>query len=198
MKNNILKISTTTLVLSLLLVGCGAKPEVESAKQTFECVQDGIEAPAFTCNPYFEGSIVALGVAKMNAGNDKEFQRVEAMSSGRDALARTIEVKVDNLFKKYKGTTGTGENATFDKVSSDVSKQLASQTLKGSKQVGNSWRHPETQELFILVAVTNEPVIEGIGEVVTTSFKNDTAMYQQFVAEKANGELNRELEKANK
>jgi hypothetical protein len=134
----------------------------------------------------------------MNAGHDKSMQRTEAMASARDALARQISVKVSNLFKSFKSTTGSGDAATFDKATSDVSKQLASQTLSGSRQVGQSWTNPKTGELFIMVGISNEPVKKKIEEAVKTSFKNDKAMYQKFLASKADGELDKELEKASK
>ena len=203
MSNSLIKASSIALVLSLFLVGCSSNPKPqeqkqESEKPNFACKQDGVLAPDFTCDPVSKGSIVALGVAKMNAGNDKAFQRTEAMSSARDALARQIEVKVSNLFKKYKATTGSGADSTFDKATSDVSRQLASQTLQNSKQIGKSWRHPKTHELFILVGVNVDDVAKKVEEATKTSFKNDKALYQQFLADKANGELDAELEKAGK
>ena len=196
MNTNIVKPVAIALLLSAILIGCSdKKPTYEEVADT-RCHQDGILAPDFTCDPISNGSVVALGIAKMNAGQDKAYQRTEAMSSARDGLVRQIEVKVSNLFKKYKGTTGSGAEATFDKATSDVSKQLASQTLNNSKQIGKSWRHPKTNELFIMVGISTEDVLDKMDESVKTSFKNDKAMYQRFLAEKANGELASELEKA--
>lgn len=197
MKKMILKSLSVAAIASLLLAGCAeqsAQPKKEVAD--FRCRQDGVLAPQWTCDPYVEGSIVALGVAKMNTGNDKSMQRTEAMASARDALARQIAVKVSNLFKSFKATTGSGADATFDKATSDVSKQLASQTLSGSRQVGSSWRNPNTNELFIMVGISNDPVKAKIEKAVKTSFKNDKAMYQKFLALKADGELDKELEKS--
>ena len=119
------------------------------------------------------------------------------MADGRDALAAQISVKVSNLFKSYKGTTGSGDAATFDAASSKVSKQLASETLAGSKSV-DSWTSPKTGELYLLVTISNEPIKKGMDEAVKTSFGNDKAMYQQFLASKANGDLDKELEAAGK
>ncbi len=191
-----------TSVASILLIatvfsGCGdAEPKpAEPIKQEFACQQDGVLAPEFTCNPFYKGNVVALGIAQMNSGGDKSFQRTEAMGSGRDAIIRQLEVKVSNLFKRYVGTTGAGTNGTFDKASSDVSKQLASQTLAGSKQVGRAWRNPKTNELFLMVGISNEEVKDKMEKAIQSSFKNEKALYQQFLAEKANGELDKELEK---
>jgi hypothetical protein len=187
-------------VAGTIFTGCGsnapATPKVKKAPEgDFRCRQDGVLAPKWTCNPYAEGSIAAVGIAKMNAGNDKSMQRSEAMADGRDALASQISTKVSNLFKSYKGTTGAGKNSTFDKATSKVSKQLANQTLNGSRAI-DAWTNPSTKELYLLVVVGNDNIKNGMNNAIKTSFKNDNAMYQKFLAAKANGELDKELEKA--
>lgn len=195
MKRTIIKALSAVAVASLVLTGCGSDPKPKEPQ--FFCKQDGVRAPEWTCNPYKDGYIAAVGIAKMNAGNDKAFQRAEAMASGRDALASQIEVKVSNLFKSYRATTGAGESATFDNSNSQVSKQLASQTLQGSRPA-SSWKHPKTNELYLFVIAPTDDLKNGMEGAIKTSFKNDRAMYQQFLAQKANGELDKELEKANK
>ena len=194
MKNILLK-STLSALAAVMLTGCipGQGP-VKEEKPDFSCKQDGQLAPEWTCNPYLEGSIVALGVAQKNAGNDQGMQRAEAMAEGRDALANQLSVKVSTLFKSFKGSTGSGVDASFDKSTTKVSKQLASETLQGSRGV-KTWKS-DTGTMYILVGISNEPVKKAIDEAVKTSYKNDKAMYQKFLAAKADGELDKELEKA--
>lgn len=201
MIKSIVKSASLVLVSLVVFTGCDAEPEPPKAeKEKFDdrCFQDGVLAPNFTCDVYAEGAIVTLGIAKMNAGSDKAYQRTEAMASARDNLARQLETKVSNLFKSFKATTGMGSDATFDKSNSSVSTQLASQNLKGAKQIGRSWRHPKTNELYILVGIPEEAISNDMENAIKTSFKNDKAMYQRFLAAKANGELQKELEKAGK
>ena len=195
MNKLVIKTLSVVAVASILLSGCGKEAPVKQAEPDFRCKQDGILAPKWTCNPYVEGAIAAVGVAKMNAGNDKSMQRSEAMADGRDSLASQVSTKVSNLFKSYKGTTGSNDAATFDASSSKVSKQLASQTLTGSRAI-NTWTSPKTKELYVLVTVSNEPVKEKMKNAIKTSFKNDRAMYQKFLAAQADGQLDSELEKA--
>jgi hypothetical protein len=203
MKDLVLKTGLSLVVVATLFSGCGKeapKPQTQvqaGEEADFRCRQDGVLAPKWTCDPYVEGAIAAVGIAKKNAGNDKSMQRSEAMADGRDELASQISTKVSNLFKSYKGTTGSGDAATFDASSSKVSKQLASETLAGSKSV-DSWTSPKTGELYLLVTVPNAAVKSGMESAVKTSFQNDQAMYQKFLAEKANGELDAELSKAGK
>jgi hypothetical protein len=197
------KLINTIITLSIsatLFTACSSKkaePQIVKSSQdtSFQCKQDGVLAPKWTCNPYAKDSVAAVGIAKMNAGNDKSMQRTEALADGRDALASQISLKVSNLFKSYKATTGTSKASTFDKATSKVSKQLANQTLNGSRAI-DSWMNPATKELYLLVTVKNDTVSNSMNGAIKTSFKNDSAMYQKFLAAKANGELDEELEKA--
>jgi hypothetical protein len=190
-----LKSLGSLVVAGILLTGCmGSKNEPEIKKTEFKCQQNGTLAPQWTCTPFIKGSITALGIAKMNAGNDKSMQRTEAIAEARDLLASQVSTKVSTLFKSYKATTGSGNSSTFDATVSKVSKQLASQTLNGSHVV-KSWTNPNTKELFVLVGISNDSVKNGMDKAVKSSFKNEKALYQKFQASKAQGELDKELEK---
>ena len=194
MKSTIIKTISILTLSSVLFIACSSKKEVEK-KEDFSCKQDGVLAPKWTCNPYVDGSVAALGIAKKNAGNDKSMQRSEALADGRDGLASQISTKVSNLFKSYKATTGSGVDATFDASNSKVSKQLSSQSLSGSRSV-DVWTNKNTGELYLLVTVSNESLKKTMDKAIKTSFKNDKAMYQKFLASQANGELDAELEKS--
>ena len=197
MKKTILK-TVCVAVAATLFTGCigGVAAPTKQAEPDFRCKQDGQLAPEWTCNPYLEGSVVALGIAPKNAGNDQGMQRAEAVAEGRDALASQLSVKVSTMFKSFKATTGAGADATFDKSNSKVSKQLASQTLNGSKGV-KTWKS-NAGTMYVLVGLSNEPVKKQMANAIKTSFKNDQAMYQKFLAAKADGELDKELAKAAK
>lgn len=194
MIKNIIKTLSVTVLVTTIFIACGSKQiETEKKVEVFKCKQDGAIAPKWTCNPYSKNSIAALGIAKANAGNDKSLQRSEAMADGRDALASQIETKVSNLFKSYRSTTGSGDDSTFDASSSKVSKQLADQSLSGTRAI-NSWMNPITKELYLLVTIPNDSIKDYMSNTIRTSYKNDQAMYQKFLASKAQGELDKELE----
>jgi len=182
---------------SIMFSGCGSSSQPSKPAKTFaSCSIKGVQAPDWVCMPEYKGSIVAVGIAKPNAAEDLSMQRAEAMADARDALARQIEIKVKNMFKKYVATTGAGKAQTYEKATQNVSKQIANQTLRGSKQL-SFWQHPKTGELFLLVGVPTESVKEGMEKAIKTTFKNDEALYQEFKAQKAQGELDKELEKYN-
>ncbi len=153
-------------------------------------------APKWVMLPEVKGFVAELGSASKNAGNDFSFQRGEAMADARDNIANQISIKVNNMFKAFKAVTGSGKDATFDKSSEKVSKQIASETLVGTK-VKETWIS-RSGTLYVLMVVDAKTVINHMEKSIKTSFKNDKAMYQKFLASKAQGELDKELEKLDK
>ena len=184
------KLTKTIAVTSLLAVLTGCTSKVP----TFQCTQDNELAPKWTCNPpIIKDKLTALGVAPQNTGNDYSFQRSEALADARDSLASQINTKVQSLFKSYKSTTGSGTDSTFDKANSKVSKQLTNESLKGSRSI-KQWKSSKGT-LFVLVSINKSSLNNNIEKSIKTSFKNDQAMYQRFLADKANGELGKEVER---
>ncbi len=188
--------SALTATSLLVLSGCGST--APSTPDFNKCMIDGTQAPNWVCRPNsVEGGLVALGVAQPNAANDYQFQLDEATAAARDSLARRIEVKVKNMFKQFKETTGVGKDATFDKATQNVSKQIASQTLRGSKVI-NSWQSPTTRALYVLVGIPAQDmqqVKENIKNQAKSSFKNNKALWQKFLAQKADQKLDEAIDK---
>lgn len=183
MKKLILAIS----VLALMLAGC-AKQE---AKQQLAdpCF---VGAPSWVLNPQVEGALAAVGSAqKSKAG--MQFTRDAAMANARSEITRMIEVKVNTMMKDFTQTTGVGDAETVDKVTSSVSKQIASQTLQGTQQK-DIWMSP-CSELYVLVVLNPTKVAELTKQQVSTSLKNDQALWQQFQAKKAQDELDAAIDK---
>lgn len=184
---------STAVIGTLLFTGCSNKEMQTSGDVYVDPELQG--APSWVLMPVVEGTVSEVGSAKRNAASDIGFQRNEAMADARDNLARQIESKVSNMFKSYKATTGSGESGTFDASVENVSKQIASQTLRGTV-VKNTWIS-KTGTLYVLMAIDTQTVADMMEKSIKTSFKNDKALYQKFLASKAQGELEEELEKLN-
>ncbi|WP_419770847.1 MAG: LPP20 family lipoprotein [Candidatus Marinarcus sp.] len=192
MKKILLSTSAALFAASVLFTGCTSSQESIQADMTY--VDPEFQgAPKWVMVPSVPGFIAEVGSAPKNAANDRSFQREEAMADARDNIARQISINVDNLFKSFKAATGTGADATFDRSSERVSKQLASQTLNNTI-VKDTWIS-KTGNLYVLMAVDTNTVADATEDAIKTSFKNDKALYQKFLASKAQGELNEELEK---
>ncbi|KIM11048.1 MAG: hypothetical protein KU37_08055 [Sulfuricurvum sp. PC08-66] len=181
-------------VMALGFAGCGGAAATPApAAQNFDkCMEKGEEAPSWVCIPEVAGGVAAIGSAEVSPAGSS-FQRQEAMANGRDALARAISVKVQNMFKNFTQVTGVGDAATVEKLSSNVSKQIANQTLNGSQQKGRWIAKDGT--MYVLVVLDPTAMVEATKATVKTSLKNDEALWQQFQAKKAEDSLDAEIAK---
>jgi hypothetical protein len=181
------RIILALMFVSLVAVGCGGKStEQKIANPCFE------GAPAWVLSPELEGGLAATGSAKVGIAG-MQFAKTEAMASGRDELARILGLKVKNMVKNFTQATGVGDDQTVDKVSAQVSKQIANETLNGSRQK-DIWMSP-CNELYVLVVLDPATVQEYAKQAVQSSYKNDQALWQQFQAKKAYEELDQEIQK---
>jgi len=175
------------LAVGIFLSGCSKKEEPKKLEHA--CLEG---APSWVIDPTMEGGLSGLGSAKIgNAGI--QFARTEAISVARDEIARTMEVKVKNMFKNFTQVTGVGDDETVDRVAVNVSKQVASQTLSGSMPK-EAWISP-CNEYYTLVVLDPASVQNAVKENALSSFKNEKALWQQFQAKKAHDELEKEIEK---
>lgn len=189
-----MKKGLVSLVLSALIAAsftaCSSSPTPEQ-KQSEAAGLAG--APMWVLDPSVEGGVAAVGSAQKSPGGI-QFQRTEALANARDELARVLSVKVNNMVKNFSQSTGVGDAQTFEKVAQQVSKQVASETLSGSKQKA-IWINPATGELFVHVMLDPESVKNAAKASVRTSMQNDEALWQQFQAKKADDALDAEIEK---
>lgn len=189
MKTKIVSLALSA-ALAATFTACGGKPAPEA--QSAEAA--GLAgAPMWVLDPTVEGGIAAVGSAQKSPGG-LQFQKTEALANARDELARILSVKVNNMVKNFSQATGVGDAQTFEKVAQQVSKQVASQTLSGSKQKA-IWINPATGELFVHVVLDPQSVKDAAKDSVMTSLKNEQALWQQFQAKKADDALDAEVDK---
>ena len=185
-------LATTALAFSLIgLTGC-----MNSTPNFDQCKIDGVDAPSWVCDggATMEGGLFAVGSAAPNPLGIG-FQRTEATAAARDALARQISVKVKNMFKQFQATTGIGDAQTAEKATQNVSKQVAAQTLAGSK-VMKTWISPKTRTMYVLVGMPDPKAVQQqVKQAVKTTFKNDQALWQEFKAKKADEALDAAVDK---
>jgi len=170
-------------LISSIFWGCSQKIYVENELK---------DAPEWVTIPKVKGYIAEVGSATTNSANDFNFQREEAMADARDNLAKQISIKVDNMFKSFKAVTGNGQESTFDKSIEKVSKQISSQTLYGTK-INKTWIS-KSGTFYVLMIIDTNSVERFLEKTFNSSFKNDNALYQRFLASKAHIELKKELE----
>jgi hypothetical protein len=180
----LLLVATVLILSSFLLVGCGGGDKPES------------NLPDWIDNPSLEGGISASGSAKVGPAG-RNFAKTEASAQARDEIARQLGVKVKNMVKSFVQVSGVGDDQAVDKASSQVSKQVSSQLLNGSK-VTKVFYDRASKELFVLVVLDPAALANAqtaMKKAVKGSFKNNRALWQQFQAKRADKDLDKEIEK---
>lgn len=178
------------VLLTFAFLAACAAPETKVSKGFSNPSLDG--APAWVLDPGSQKGLNAVGSAQRSPGGI-QFQRNEAMASGRDELARMLGTKVKNMMSNFARQTGVGEGQSFDKVTEDVSKQLARETLNGSRQK-DLWI-AQDGTMYILVTLDPKSVAEVAKQSVLTSMGKQQALYQQAEAKKALEKLDEDIDK---
>jgi len=175
------------------ITGCGGtkpEPKKEAYNPTFQCKQENVLAPKWTCIPEVEGFYAGVGVAEKSAAGIAHMRRV-ALMNGRSDLAQQIQSQVKDKIEGFTRATGNGSTETVDKVTTAVTKQIAKVDLKGSKAV-DMWQAP-SGAIYMLVTVPKKSVNEEVKKAVKSSFKNDNALWQQFQSKQALEQLDKEF-----
>lgn len=182
------------LLVALFMVGCSNSKTIANQTVSQPNTQNAYSAqPEWILMPEVEGATAAVGSAKIGKAG-LQFARTQALLSARAELARTIEIKVKDLTKSYTNVVGVGENEAVEAVATNVSKSVASQTLKGSKQM-NVYISP-SNELFVLVAVPNSDLKQDIKSNLINELQSEAKLYQEFKADQGFKELDAEIEKS--
>ena len=184
-------------VVALTFSACSDKepePKKEAYNPTFQCKQEGVLAPRWTCIPEVEGFYAGVGVAEKSAAGIAHMRRV-ALMNGRSDLAQQIQTQVKDKIEGFTRATGNGSAETVDKVTTAVTKQVAKVDLQGSKAI-DMWEAP-SGALYMLVTVpkenVNKEVQKAYKKAVDSSFKNDDALWQQFQSKQALESLEKEF-----
>lgn len=182
-------------IMLLSLAACTGTETNTSTVSTTPVKEDTMAGyPAWVIDPSVEDGIGAVGSAFIGAAG-VSFARTEALANARDELARQMEVKVQNMFKSYTNSIGLGGADGVEKVATSVSKQIANQTIKGSKQKG-FWISPD-KELFVQVIVAEEVVKEEAKEIMKSDVPvgtSDRALWQEFKSKNAQEELDKAID----
>ncbi len=177
-------------LIAATMTGCGAETPKPKEDADFRCKQENVLAPKWTCVPFVEGAYAGVGIAEKSAAGMGHMRRV-AMANGRSDLAQQIQTQVKDKIELFTRTTGVADTETVDKVTTAVTKQVAKVDLQGSKAV-DSWTAP-SGNLYLLVTVPESTVNKEVKKAVSSSFKNDNALWQQFQSKQALESLEKEF-----
>lgn len=165
--------------LALFLMNCGGKP-----KAKLNDIPDWYLNP-----PQAEDAILEAGDAvKHSMGLAKE----AADARARDAIARTIEVKVNSMFKNFMQESGVGEEAEALEFTSSVSKQITANVLRGVRITQRDMR-PEGN-MYHAYSLAQYDLNSLVQESLNAARKQK-ALYNEAKANLSFQELEKEIEK---
>lgn len=177
------------LGLGLLLIGLGGcvnQPEDRNALNNL---------PQWYQNPNVLGDkYAASGSAKPNVANDIELQRIEASAVARAELARQMELRVKDMYKRASQELGIGEDQTMDHAVQYATKQIADVTLKQSQQK-KLFLDSDNGMLYTLYVLDAAIVDKQIKASVHSSFNDQEALWNKFQATQVWQELEGEGKK---
>lgn len=177
MKTRILAVAGAMV---LLLGGCANQPE---SRNTLNALPQWYQEPTSLGDTY-----AASGSARPNKAGDIELQRIEAAAVARAELARQMELRVRDMYKRATQELGSGENPTIDHAVQYATKQIADVTLRNSRQK-KLFVDGETGVLYTLISLDPETAQQQIRAAVRSSFGNEEALWQKFQATQAWKEL---------
>lgn len=183
MIKTISKITITGFVLATMSGCMQSAPEPDKGyTSSFECKQENVSAPRWTCIPEVDGYYTGVGIAQKSAAGMAHMRRV-AIMNGRSDLTQQIQTQVKDKMEGFTKATGVGASQTVDTVTTAVTKQVAKLDLKGSKAM-DMWTAP-SGNIFMLVGVPQESVNGVVKDAVKSSINNDDARWQQFQSAQA-------------
>lgn len=168
------------IAISLGFTACSSKIE------KYEYKKEMVDAPDWVFeiknNPYEGIASAKITPAGLN------FAETEAVAAAKDKIARQVSTKVYNTFKQFTQTTGTGDIVYIDKVTADISQQVATQELTNSR-IEHRWIS-KTGWMWVKVSIEGA----NVRQIVRSSVGNASAMHQQDQAEKNHKALEKSID----
>ncbi|WP_019528396.1 LPP20 family lipoprotein [Dasania marina] len=188
-----LNLATLGLAASVLLTACGGSP-------TKEELAKADPYPAWFYNPTVENGIAAASCVPIPGSNVSVAQK-QATANGRANLAFQIETKVKAMDKTYDRVTTTNAGSSTGGTFESVSKQVTQQSLSGSRAIKFERVLDDDKKMMCaLVALTPEATNQLFKSLVKSAEVNlspdhESVLKEQFMAYKAQQELDQELMK---
>lgn len=173
-----------------LLTGCSTTEKSEKPK---------VDLPMWVLNPVIEGGIAASECVVYTG--DIGIDKAEAVALGRASLAKQIEVKVKAMDKTYQRKVKSKKGIAVGGVFETVSKQIAKRDLQGARAIKfDVINVGGKDQLCVMVALDPTLTEKLFKNLVKESgadlnAQDESALYEEFKAYKAQQELDAEMEK---
>ena len=180
--------------LSFGLMAC-APQMIQPKTVVADCVFHLTEkaAPGWICDePQPDLKTQAVGIAPFSKGG-VSFMKDLAAAQARGKLAEQFKVDVGTVVKRYLSNTGIGDAETIDTAAKSVARTISSETLIGTRIYKS--RTGPNKEMYVLVGLDTTAAEQSTKIAVSTSMKNEPAVWQQYQAKKGHEEMEAEISK---
>jgi len=144
-------------------------------------------APGWVCDEPVPGlEIQAVGTAEKSSAG-QAYMKDMAKAAALGHLAEQFKVKVAKMVKQYIGTTGVGTTETVDAAASSTIKTITANTMEGAR-IYKTLTGPEGR-MYVLLGLDAEKTTTLVESAVKSSMKNESALWQEFKAQKSHDEL---------
>jgi len=162
-----------------LMLGCATQPTPKPS-----------DIPDWYLNPpqaedvlYAAGDAVKLSMALAKDAAD---------ARARDAIARTIEVKVSTMIKDFMQESGIGKDTQAQEFTSVVSKQVANTTLRGARIIKREMKVKDNQYHAFALAEYN---LNSLIQETLNAARSKKALYDEAKASLGFEDLENEIKK---
>ena len=188
-------------IMAFLLVSCAsndqktepAKVATPTTQQVHDCVfpETDEPAPGWICDEPVPGvAVSAVGVSEFSKAGTG-FMKDIAMANARGQLAEQMKVQVQKMIKSYLGTTGVGDEQTYDTVASTTTKTITNESLIGSRIFKS--RVGPNKKYYALVGLDPDSIKSIAERSSLTSMNNDRALWQEFKANQSFEEMAKDI-----
>ena len=180
----------TALTISAILAACSSTPDADDLNENI---------PEWVLNPVLEDGL-ASSVCVASSGH-MSTDKAQATSLARVELAQQINTRVKALDKTYQERIDVDNQAQVGSTFTSVSKQLTNQSLTGARVIKTAYANFNGKnQLCVLTALGSSSTKELFDNILKESERNisidqERILYQEFKAQKAQDELEAELNK---
>jgi hypothetical protein len=165
-------------VIFLQLLGCGGKSAM---------------GPDWFLNPPNDKDYIYA--AATDTSSNMQYAIDKASSLARDQIANTAGTKVMSMFKRFREEVGEGETPEFMSMTSNVSKQVVSEVISGTRVVKKELSQKGT--VYHAYVLMRMPIGEA-NSALMARIKANQNLYTRYRASQAFRELNDDVEKYEK
>ncbi|AEF85695.1 putative lipoprotein [Treponema primitia ZAS-2] len=170
------------IIAAFVLAGCGSAPAPADP-------QTDPNSPEWLNDFPPEDAIWGIGTAKQSSDS---LSMSTAETRARTSIARQLDIKVKAMFTNYQRDAGTIGSQTALSLQEDVSNQVTSMQLSGSRPI-KRWKAPDGTWWYLI-----EYKIADAKAALSTVIDDEAARFSEFKAAEALKMLDAQLAKSEK